>query len=658
MRSTERRSHRTKKKTIALAMKLTAILLLGTFLHVSASGTAQGITLDEKNASLEKVFKAIEKQTGYLFWYNSAVVQNTKKINIQLKNATLEQALQACFEGQPLTYAIVNKTIVVRPKVPEKANETPVLSPIDVKGRVVNDNGVPVDGATVAVKGSNKATSTNSNGEFFLAGVDESAVLVISATNIETTEWKLNGSTQLTITVKVKIEKMEDVTVTVSTGYQTISKDRATGSFEHIDNELLNRRVSTDLLSRLEGIASGVIFNQRRGQNNEPAIGIRGRSTIFANADPLIIIDNFPFYGNINNINPNDIESITILKDAAAASIWGARSGNGVIVVTTKAGKFNRALKISVNSNFTFGQKPDLLYDRDFLNSEHFIEAEQFLFYKGFYDAALNNTTSRPIISPVVEILAKVRAGTLSQNEAEAQINAFKTIDYRNDLGEYFYRNAFSQQHSINLAGGSEKTGYYFSAGYDQNLRVLTGHEFDRITITARNIYTPVKGLEITTGVNYANTKTQQNNNGLGIPGGGKSAYYPYLQLTDDNGVSLPAPKTYRYDYIDTTGTGILLDWKYRPLDELRFMDNKTFVNDIRLNNAIKYELQPLGLTGEIRYQFQKATSTNRELLSEQTFFTRDMINLYTQATGNSVTRPIPLGDILDLLTSELTAQS
>lgn len=146
----------------------------------------------------------------------------------------------------------------------------------------------------------------------------------------------------------------------VSTGYQTLPKERATGSFVQINNELLNRRISTNVLDRLEGIASGVVFNRNNLPSNERmGISIRGRSTIdpLVNANPLVVLDNFPYEGDLANINPNDIESITLLKDAAAASIWGARAGNGVIVITSKKGAFNKPLKVELNTNVTIGAK-------------------------------------------------------------------------------------------------------------------------------------------------------------------------------------------------------------------------------------------------------------------------------------------------------------
>jgi TonB-dependent SusC/RagA subfamily outer membrane receptor len=179
----------------------------------------------------------------------------------------------------------------------------------------------------------------------------ENAVLEITFIGYRTKTVALTKDIRtLQVTLHTDLAVLKSVNV-VSTGYQDLPLERATGSFDQIDIKLLNRSVSTDILSKLKGIASGLNFDNTAG--NSLGIAIRGRSTLVSNTQPLIVLDNFPYEGDINNINPNDIESVTVLKDAAASSIWGAFAGNGVIVITTKKGKFNQPLSIDFNSNLT-----------------------------------------------------------------------------------------------------------------------------------------------------------------------------------------------------------------------------------------------------------------------------------------------------------------
>src|SRR5690606_27522211 len=208
---------------------------------------------------------------------------------------------------------------------------------------------------------------------------------------------------------------IEEVEV-VSTGYQSIPKERATGSFAHVNSEMLNRNPSMNILSRLDGITNGLLLDQNTG--NPDRISVRGRSTLFSSTRPLIVVDNFPFEGDISNISPNDIESVTVLKDAAAASIWGVRSGNGVIVITTKKAKDR--FRIDFSSNLLVAKKPDLFYAKQMSSSE-FIDVEKLLFEQGEYDRDINTIYKN--ISPVVNLLHQQRLGELSEDEVEAELD-------------------------------------------------------------------------------------------------------------------------------------------------------------------------------------------------------------------------------------------
>ncbi len=202
-------------------------------------------------------------------------------------------------------------------------------------------------------------------------------------------------------------------------------------------------------------------------------IQIRGTSTLspLVSVSPLIVLDNFPYEGDIRNINPNDIESITVLKDAAAASIWGARSGNGVVVITTKKGTNNSPISVDISSNITFRNKPNLYYDRNYLASKGYIEAESVLFNAGYFDAALNDNISYTPVSPVVELLNRIRSSS-DQNEItklNEQIDAFNQVDVRDDYERHVYQSSIAQQYSLGLRGGTNKMNYSFSAGFDKN---------------------------------------------------------------------------------------------------------------------------------------------------------------------------------------------
>lgn len=637
-------------------MKLTVILLTLFGLHVSGAGHSQAVTLSEKDAPLKRIFNSISKQTGYSVIYDESDLQKGRPVTISVRNGDLSDVLEMVFREQPLVYEIVEKTIVVKQKVTKSSEGMIALMPppIDVRGRVVNENGEAVEGASVVVKGSNKGTSTNEKGEFELKGVDDNAILVISGVSIETFEVNVKGRSRIDLHAKTLNFISEAVLVEVNTGYQKIPKERLTGSFVQIDEDLLNRRVSTGVLSRLDGIVPGLIFNTNRRVEND--ISIRGRSTIYATDQPLIVVDNFPYEGDITGINPNDIESVTILKDAATASIWGARSGNGVIVITTKKGGFNNPLQIAINSNVTVGERPMLNADPNFLNAPDFIDLEKHLFAGGFYDEEITSL-NKPILSPVVEILLKERNGLISPQEAATAINRFQNIDVRNDILKYVYRRSVLKQYAVNLRGGIDKINYFFSVGYDQNSYQEVQNDFNRLTLSCNTTIKLADRLTINAGITLWKSENDRNNNGYqNIRSSNSKAIYPYAKLIDDAGNPLPVNYELRSSYLEGISSS-LLDWRYRPLEEIKIADNRTTLNYQRFNTAATYKLLR-GLEAVLKYQYENQQNQGRNHRDVQSYYARNLINRFTQINGTSITRIIPLGGILDLSVSNLISHS
>lgn len=631
-------------KTLMI-MKLTAILVFAACLQVSATSYSQTVTLSLKKAPLKQVFAEITKQTGYQFVYTDSVLSVTPAVDITVKDADIKQALTICFKDLPLTYQLNDTYIVVAIKQPKLQLTTP---PGDLRGRVINEKGEPVVSATINIKGTTKGTTTDEDGIFFLRGVKETDILVISSVGFERQELRLRGQTEITIRLKVASARLDSVNIFYNTGYQFVPKERATGSFVQIDRELLNRSVSTSLLERLQDVTSGMLFQGRNINSPINDITIRGISTFPAYSDskPLIVLDNFEYEGDIRNINPNDIEAITVLKDAAAASIWGAKAANGVIVITSKSGRVNERTKVSFNSNVTIGEKPDLYY-QPLMSVEDYIDVERFLFQNGYYNSRITSN-QRPVLSPVVEVLAKNRAGELTDEQTEALINELKGHDVRNDYLDDLYRKSVKQQYAVNLSGGNLSNKYYVSIGYDKNLNNVIKDQFDRITLNARNTYSLLKSkLEISTGIFFAQVTDKPGFSPADI-----SSAYPYTPLTDDAGNHLEVPQ-YRREYIDTAGGGKLLDWKFRPLDEVQFRNNTSKTQDYRVDLGIRYKfLNDFDI--DLKYRYGKGLTETQNLYSQETYFTRNLINQFSSINGatGAVTRPVPLGSILDASSS------
>ncbi len=519
-------------------------------------------------------------------------------------------------------------------------------TPISI--RIIDETDNLLTESSVRSISGNSHMISNENGTFTIFLSTDSDTVWISHIGYRDEKIYINRGAASSMTVTLKAAEATQLQeVIVNTGYQSLPKERATGSFEKIDEALVTRSVSTDILSRLEGVSS-LYFDNREGRR---ALSIRGRSTIMGNANPLIVLDNFPYDGDIDNINPNDIENIAILKDAAAASIWGVRAANGVIVITTKKGRFNRPATVDFTTNLTYGTKPDLFYTPA-ISASDFIDLERLLFDKGYYNAALNNTR-RPVVSPVVELLAKQRSGTMSIQEVNEQIENFKQNDVRQDLGQYFYRPSFNQQYALSYSGGSNKYNYILSAGWDNNDENLKRNGIDRITLRSDNNINPLKGLYLQTGIIYTQINRQNNNSGIQTIHSAPKGFYPYASLADENKNALAIPYEYRLAYIDTLDSGRLLDWKYRPLDELNLANNTNKQADVRLHTGIQYKLDN-GISAEIRYQYEQQSSNSRNHYDEKSFTARNWVNLFSYPDGSVMGHRVPPGGILDLSNSNL----
>lgn len=529
-----------------------------------------------------------------------------------------------------------------------------------VFGKVLDqESSQPLAGATIKINKQHEF-STDRLGHFNFSSVLKEIKITVSYVGYNSFELTALLPIKDSLIVRLKRNSNELKEVVVSTGYQNIPKERATGSFEKINADQLDRRVSTDVISKLEDQIPGLVFNRATSNAGyQTQISIRGQSTILGKADPLIVIDNFPYDGDINNINPNDVESVTILKDAAAASIWGAKAGNGVIVITTKKGRFNQAPKVSFNSSVTVGERPNLFYQSR-MSSAEYINEEEALFAKGFYNSAERSANKTPL-TPVVELLIEQRDGKISSVDASAQIDAFKNQDVRNDFEKYLYQKSIQQQYNVNVSGGSDKQRYYVSAGYDKNAASLVSNGYNRLTFNANNTYNFIHNhLDVTTGISYIQSDNINNNpgtTGILLSSLNGTALYPYAKLSDGAGNPLPITHDYRTSFLNTAQQNGLLNWQYSPLEEIRLADNHAKQTDYRLNFNLVYKVIP-GLSVSALYYYGRTEGKTRNYQSQDTYYTRNLINQFTQTNPDgTLSYMVPLGGILDQSVSTAVSQ-
>lgn len=351
-------------------MKITAILFLVCCLQVSARVSSQGITLNVKNAPLDKVFQKIKEQTGYTFIYTETMLRVAKKVSMDVTNSTLPEALSICFASQPFTYKIINQTVVLQPKQQTVVAISTVMAlppppPTEIHGRVVNQQGQPLQNVSVLIAGTEIGTTTDNDGRFTISVSNvKNTALEISSVGYQTKTIKVTGQTEINITLEQEVSGLNEVVIV---GYGTVKKSDLTGAVASINGDQLKTAGVSSVTKALQGRLAGV---QVESAGGDPGSGmrvlVRGVGT-WNNNDPLYIVDGVQVE-NIDNLNPNDISNISVLKDASAAAIYGSRAANGVVLVTTKSGTSG---KVSINMKASYGVQ-QLPHKLDLLNAKEY----------------------------------------------------------------------------------------------------------------------------------------------------------------------------------------------------------------------------------------------------------------------------------------------
>lgn len=515
---------------IPLAMKLTAIFLLATCLQVSARSDAQRVTLAEKNAPLEKIFRSIKKQTGFVFFYDQQLLKEANPVTLNVRNTSLENALNLCFLNQPITYNIIGQTIVIkerkqdenslRDKVVKSSPDEFLASllppPFLIKGRVTDEKDQPLAGVSVILKGSRKGTHTNEQGEYSLESDTNTGTLIFSSVGYETREVEIRGRKEINMKMAVEVKALDE---TVIVAYGTAKKNTYIGAATQLNAEKFKERPITNITSALLGDVSGVQVSTANGQPGaSPAIHIRGIGTISSSvtSTPLIVLNGMPYDNPINTINPNDIESMTVLKDASSAALYGSRAANGVILIQTKGGKANKQLfNVKVNQGYTARQTGD--YEK--VNVADYLlvnwEATKNLLIKNGMQPAnaaqsaaqnliVNNLKYNPFNVPDNQVVDAT--GKLNPN---AQFMWGNDVDWLGAIQRLGKRT----DADVSVSGGNNKSDYYLSGGYLSEKGYIIGSEFNRYTING-NINSKITSfLKIGGTVNgvMSNVKGQQN---------------------------------------------------------------------------------------------------------------------------------------------------
>ncbi len=442
-------------------MRVIVFLIAILFSLGGARLAAQTVSLHEKNSKLEKVFKQINRQTGYSFFYADGLLKKYNRVTISVENASLEEVLQLCFSKLPLTYAIVDKTIVVKEATIDKpvvpVTDTIQLFPITVTGRVVNTKGEPLAAATIVEKDTKNATVASEDGSFTITVSDSTSILIISYVYKETEEIIIGNRSNLTVTLQDADSKMDDVVII---GYEVVRPRDLMASASRVYAKELKDNPLNSLAEVLQGRLAGVQISLSEGAPGaEAAIHIRGRNSITGDGSPLYIVDGIPVERALDFLNPQDIESVYALKDAASTAIYGARGANGVLVITTKGGK-NTNGKILVSYNGYVGVQ-QLASKLDMMNPYEFVLYQ--------WERALwRNDTS---------VISRYTGNMGNFGSIKNYYNKLPGYDWQEKT---MGRHALQQSHNINFSGGDQRTTYNLSLTSNKQNGILLNSDLTR----------------------------------------------------------------------------------------------------------------------------------------------------------------------------------
>jgi TonB-linked SusC/RagA family outer membrane protein len=628
-------------KIFRLMNKIAFLLLLS--LQVGARGYSQQVSLSLHKASLQQVFKEVKKQTGYVFFYDDALLQRAGSVTVSLQQVPLKTALDSCFKDQPFTWEIVNTSIYLRAKQAGGANVgqlSAIVKSQPVLGKVMDNTGNPLPMATVKLLPLRKGAITDEAGNFVFESVPPGEyTLEITSIGFENFIMSIEVAADRPqnlglLPMRLAVAKLTEIAV-VNTGYQRLPRERAAGSFSVVKQATLDKRSNYNIQTYLEGQVPGLLTN------SDGSMTIRGQSTLRADRAPLIVVDGFPIERDLSTINPNDVESITVLKDASAASIWGVRAANGVIVIQTKRGAASRKpLDISFNTSLSVSAKPDFS-QLPFASTASFIGFEK---YK--VDNKLVTLYGKPRnpISPITDAYLNHPSTAGQLADSLGKYHAYQEFE------DLFMRNAVRQQYGVTLAAKGEKSSSRASFNYDNVPAYMKRTGDERFSADLFQTVTITQKLHANVGLNYV--MVNSTNNGMTLDD--LRNLLPYQQLLDKQGNYIPQPRSfYQADKDALVKAGYPYNWDYNLVQEFRNNNNRTQNRGVTATAGLTYTISK-HFDFNTSYQYENYSSTNTVLENEELYDVRNQINFATYVKNGQIISGLPKGSIYSIAESKL----
>ncbi|MFS4457302.1 SusC/RagA family TonB-linked outer membrane protein [Maribacter sp. 2304DJ31-5] len=632
-----------------LRMKLSLLLTFAAILTLQAniSYSQTKITLNVDHVNIGSVIDEIETKTQFKFIFNTRIVDLERKISLKVYQEPVIDVLDKMFQNTKTAFHINDERVFLfeRKQHPD-ISQNNAIQEIEVKGVVVDNNGDPISGIAVFISKDKefnanavlKGTETDFDGAYTLTANVGEFVMVKGLGYTTKVKQIEQGVTVYDFQVLQIANELEEVVIT---GYQQIKKERATGSFAKVEQKVLDNRISSNFFNKIEGLVPGLLNQGGRFQ-------IRGVTTFRTDDErfpdspvqstPLIVVDGFPIGSNASRtLNPEDVESVTVLKDAAAASIWGVQAANGVIVITTKNNRKGKSKPKVEFSNFVTLQNHADYNTQALASTQSIIDFEYEGYRSGFIQTAPNPFSNYSLVE---EIYQNETDGNITPEEARQQLNQLGRYSVIDENAKYFLRSKIEQQYNLSVQGGGDLIDYYFSTYYTEDKSNTIGNGSDRLNLNFKNTFKISDRLNFFVGGNITFLNTENN-------GGNALRFRAYQRIKDEDGDFVPVYTGISQREKERLVNLGYLDWNFNPLQDLEFVDNTSKRFDTRFQTRVNWS--PLkGIEFSSTFQYEYGTQKAIDYSKEGSYESRDLFNRYTSVdpTTSVLTKNFPQGGI------------
>jgi TonB-linked SusC/RagA family outer membrane protein len=570
-----------------LAMKISVILLLAFNLSLSASVLSQArVALNLKNTSFIELIQELESKTDLGFIYNQNDIKDIDVISLETDDISVEDVLDAALKDSGLEYEIHRDIIIIRPIF---AKESPVektkQEKVLIQGVVKDTEGLYLPGVTIVVKGTNFGTITNANGEYSLNVPKGNNTLIFSFIGMKTQSVNIDSRKRINVKMENDTESLSEVIVT---GYQKISAEKTTGSFEVVSSEQLQVRNTATIQEQLVASVPGLRLVEGK-------LNLRGKNSFVAFNEPLVIVDGFPVK-SLEEVNVNDIESINVLKDAGAASIYGAQAANGVIVIETKMGTSD--LKVDVSAKYQYTAIPN--YMEGYMNAKQLVEVEKQLYKSEFKSVPSYYSEIPNAFDKIMMDYAKNGPIDFDVAFADPRIKELETRNAFEQSKDEYLRAKKMQEYSISISQNNGKIDFYSSLNYRHKDNEKIGDKSDEINsiIKTRLKVNDKLSLHLNTYFNYSKASNREPVNGAYNP-----VINPFQNLRDQEGNLILQDRVLPSFQDERIEEGYD-DLRYTYRDIYNNTDNSSISNQLKLNFGFNYKL-PLDIKWATNFVYE-----------------------------------------------------